>query len=87
MSLSSYSASFYLLHDSSPQGGAYGPDTLCVGMARVGSEDQVTAAGPMKSLLDINFGPPLHSLIIAGTVHIVEQELLDAHRLDGINIS
>jgi len=31
----------------------------------------------MESLLDVDFGPPLHSLIIAGDLHTVEEEILD----------
>lgn len=52
-------------------------------MARIGSREQVIAAGPMHSLSEVNFGPPLHSLIIAGDVHVVEQELLDTHTVGG----
>ncbi len=62
------------------QEGAYTPDTMCVGLARVGSEDQTIVAGPMSSLADIDFGPPLHSLVIAGTLHVVEEEILDLYR-------
>ncbi len=36
---------------------------------------QVVAA-PLAELADVDFGPPLHSLILAGDTHVVEQELL-----------
>lgn len=49
-------------------------------MARVGSEDQSIVAGPMKSLANIEFGLPLHSLIIAGTLHVVEEEILSLYK-------
>ncbi|CAA2993587.1 probable diphthine methyl ester synthase [Olea europaea subsp. europaea] len=56
---------------------AYSEDTTCVGLARVGSEDQVIVAGSMKQLLTIDFGPPLHCLVIVGDVHPVEKEMLE----------
>ncbi len=58
-------------------GGAYGPDTLCVGVARIGSDSQRIVAGSMQQLLDVDFGPPLHSLVIAGDTHPIELEYLE----------
>ena len=58
--------------------GAYSKDTMCVGVARIGSDDQKIVAGPMEALLDVDFGPPLHSLIIAGDLHTVEEEMMQA---------
>lgn len=58
-------------------GGAYGPDTMCVGLARVGAENQTIVAGPMKQLVDMDFGAPLHTLVIAGELHPIEAEMLD----------
>jgi len=57
--------------------GVYGEDTLCVGLARVGTETQQVVSGTMKDLLNVDFGPPLHSLVIAGDVHFLEKEHLD----------
>jgi len=51
-------------------------DTFCVGMARVGQETQVIASGPLKLLKDYDFGPPLHSLVIPGEMHYLEEEML-----------
>jgi len=48
------------------QGGAYGPDTLAVGLSRLGAPDQQIVAGSMQQLLDVDFGAPLHCLVIAG---------------------
>ncbi|KAM3274384.1 hypothetical protein ACQJBY_043470 [Aegilops geniculata] len=62
-------------------GSAYGPDSLCMGVARLGSDDQKIVAGPMKKLLDIDFGPPLHCLIIVGETHPVEQEMLEFYMI------
>jgi diphthamide biosynthesis methyltransferase len=33
-------------------------------------------AGTMKELLEVDFGPPLHSLIISGELHPIEQQML-----------
>jgi len=54
----------------------YNEDTLCVGLARLGTSSQKIVAGSMKELLDIDFGPPLHSLVIVGDTHIMEEEFL-----------
>ena len=61
--------------------GAYGSETLCVGVARLGSEEQQIIAGPMSRLQQADFGPPLHSLVIAGDTHHVEEEILDYYML------
>lgn len=72
------------LNCSRVQGGAYNEDTLCVGLARVGCGDQKIVAGPMKKLKDVDFGPPLHSLVIAGLTHVVEEELLALYRITSL---
>ncbi|KAL8139446.1 hypothetical protein V2J09_005467 [Rumex salicifolius] len=54
----------------------YGEDTTCVGFARIGSEDQIIYAGSMKQLLTVDFGKPLHCLVIVGETHPVEEEML-----------
>ncbi|XP_014507348.1 probable diphthine methyl ester synthase [Vigna radiata var. radiata] len=59
---------------------AYTEDTECVGLARLGSEDQMIVAGTMKQLQLIDFGAPLHCLVIAGNTHPVEEEMLDFYR-------
>lgn len=56
--------------------GAYGEDTLCVGLSRVGQKGQIIAAGTMKQLLTYDFGEPLHSLVLVGTMHYLEEEIL-----------
>lgn len=35
----------------------------------------------MKELLDVDFERPLHSLVIAGDLHPIEQEMLEQLRL------
>ena len=53
---------------------------MCVGLARIGSEDQTIVAGSMGSLVNVDFGPPLHSLIIAGNLHVIEEEMLEFYK-------
>ncbi|KAH1243241.1 putative diphthine methyl ester synthase [Glycine max] len=59
---------------------AYTEDTECVGLARLGNEDQMIVAGTMKQLQLIDFGAPLHCLVITGPTHPVEEEMLDFYR-------
>ncbi|KAJ3704026.1 hypothetical protein LUZ61_007731 [Rhynchospora tenuis] len=58
----------------------YNEDTLCVGIARLGSDSQKIVAGPMKDLRDVDFGDPLHCLVIAGETHDMEGQMLDFYR-------
>ncbi|XP_055995104.1 diphthine methyl ester synthase [Sorex fumeus] len=52
-------------------------ETLCVGLARVGAEDQKIASGTLKQMCTVDLGGPLHSLIITGgTMHPLEMEML-----------
>ncbi|KAK7362575.1 hypothetical protein VNO77_04692 [Canavalia gladiata] len=59
---------------------AYNEDTECVGFARLGSEDQMIVAGNMRQLQFIDFGAPLHCLVITGETHPLEEEMLDFYR-------
>ena len=55
-----------------------GPDSLAVGLARVGHQDQFICFGTLKELRQVNFGSPLHSLILcAPDVHEMELEMLN----------
>ncbi|GAB4852510.1 hypothetical protein Ancab_016724 [Ancistrocladus abbreviatus] len=54
----------------------YSEDSTCVGFARLGSEDQMIVAGSMRQLLAVDFGAPLHCLVIVGETHPVEEEML-----------
>ena len=56
--------------------GAVSPDTLAVGLARLGADSQQLVAGTMQQLLEVDFGPPLHSLVLPGVLHDIERESL-----------
>jgi diphthine synthase len=54
------------------------PNTLAVGVARVGSNVPTLKADFIKNLLKYDFGDPPHSLIFLGQIHFVESEALIA---------
>ncbi|KAK6938944.1 Tetrapyrrole methylase [Dillenia turbinata] len=66
-------------------GSAYNEETTSVGIARLGSEDQIIVAGSMGQLLTVDFGAPLHCLVIAGNTHPLEEEMLEFYALKGEN--
>ena len=55
---------------------AFTEDTLCVGLARVGADDQKLVSGPLSLMTSAELGGPLHSLIIVGKVHPLETDML-----------
>lgn len=65
--------------------GAYNEDTLVVGMARIGQDTQKIVSGSMKELLTIDFGGPLHSLVIPSEMHFLERAMLDHYHWDREN--
>ena len=58
----------------------YSAETLAVGVARVGADDQKIVSGTMKELMSIDFGKPLHSFIIPGNMHFLEKDALNEYR-------
>ncbi|XP_023017977.1 diphthine methyl ester synthase [Leptinotarsa decemlineata] len=57
-------------------------ETLCVGLARVGSDTQKIVACSLREMSKFDLGGPLHSLIIVGPeIHPLEQEFLEQYRL------
>jgi diphthine synthase len=54
--------------------------TLCIGCARIGSDNEVIKAGSAKDLLKFNFGKPVHCLIVPGKLHFMEEEALEMFR-------
>lgn len=63
--------------ESKKKGKLISEETLVVGCARLGSEDQVIKAGSIKDIKKIDFGRPPHCLIIPGKMHFKEEEMLD----------
>ncbi|CAL4930973.1 unnamed protein product [Urochloa decumbens] len=60
---------------------AYDEDSLCIGVARLGSDDEKIVAGPMGKLIDLDFGPPPHCLVIVGETTLVEEEMLEFYMI------
>jgi diphthine synthase len=52
------------------------PGTLCVVLGNVGSNEPVLRADAAKELIDSDFGPAPHSLIVPGELHFMEEEYL-----------
>lgn len=48
--------------------------TLCVGCARIGSENQMIKSGIAKELLKHDFGKAVHCLIVPGKLHFMEED-------------
>ena len=64
------------IRDSLEREGLINEDTLAIGIARVGSKDNIVKAGYIRDLLDYDFGGPLHCIVIPSKLHIVEAEYL-----------
>lgn len=61
----------------------YGPWSLAVGVARIGSRDQKMAAGTLKQLSHIELGAPLHSLVLLGhRTHDLERQFIREFAID-----
>ena len=56
--------------------------TRCVGVARLGSENPEIIYGTADELLQLDFGEPLHTLIIPSELHFIEEEALNQWRAD-----
>jgi len=52
-------------------------NTLACVVARAGAPDAVIAANTLQALQAMDFGPPLHTLVIPGKLHFMEQEALE----------
>uniref|UniRef100_A0A3B4B2G5 diphthine methyl ester synthase n=1 Tax=Periophthalmus magnuspinnatus TaxID=409849 RepID=A0A3B4B2G5_9GOBI len=66
-------------------------DTVCVGVARLGSDDQVIRAAPLRELASCDLGEPLHSLVVTGRLHPLELDMLKVNAqqgaLDGVKMA
>lgn len=50
---------------------------LYVGIARAGSDHPVVSAGPADRIKAVDFGPPLHILIVPASLHDMEKKYLE----------
>ncbi|XP_068599376.1 LOW QUALITY PROTEIN: diphthine methyl ester synthase [Brachionichthys hirsutus] len=51
-------------------------DTVCVGVARLGADDQKLCAATLRQLASHDLGGPLHSLVVTGRLHPLEVDML-----------
>ncbi|KAL8698302.1 MAG: hypothetical protein Q9224_001912 [Gallowayella concinna] len=63
--------------------GAYGADSLAIGVARLGAHDQRMAVGTLKEMSECDLGPPLHSLVLLGArAHDLERDYIREYAFD-----
>ena len=60
---------------------AFNEETLCFGLARVGTSSQKISSGTLKQFMDFDMGEPMHSFIICGEMHEIEQEMFDFFKI------
>ena len=54
---------------------SYNEDTPCIGLARVGTSTQKIVSGTLKSFMNKDLGEPMHSFIICGEMHDLEEDM------------
>lgn len=55
---------------------SFSPNSFCIGLARVGSDDQTIIRCKLSEMVDKDLGKPLHSLVIEGNLHPLEEDML-----------
>ncbi|KAK6346983.1 diphthine synthase [Orbilia brochopaga] len=79
-----------LMTEESRGGAAYGKDSLAIGIARLGSEDQKFTVGTLEELACSDLGPPLHSLVLVGRkihdmeITFIRDFAIDRERFDAV---
>jgi len=57
-------------------------DSVCVGVSRVGADNQQIHVARLQDLVTADLGSPLHSLVIAGHMHPLEIDMLKLYTSD-----
>ena len=60
----------------SSERGAMDEESLVAVVARAGSPDCLVAAGKLEEMRKTSFGPPLHTIVVPGKLHFMEEESL-----------
>jgi len=55
-------------------------ETKLVGIARIGSKSEKIKYGTAEQLMKEDFGAPLHSIIVPGKLHFMEEEMLKLYQ-------
>jgi diphthine synthase len=56
------------------------PTTPCVGVARLGCASERIVFATAKDMQQVDFGEPMHSLIVPGALHFHEEEMLELYK-------
>lgn len=59
-------------------------DRICIGMARVGQPTQLVVSGTPEQLLKVDFGEPLHSLVVSGEMHELEEAMVKSFAAEAV---
>lgn len=51
-------------------------DSICIGLSRIGSSTEKIVKTTIRNALELDLGPPLHSLVIPGQMHLLEEDML-----------
>jgi hypothetical protein len=63
----------------------YTSSTLAFGVSRLGQSDQQIVSGTLAELLSVDFGAPLHSLVLAAPeIHEIEQAMFEYYHWDKV---
>lgn len=68
--------------EGSSEPSVLGPDSVCVGVARIGAEDQKIIVTSLHDMVETKLGDPLHSLVIPGCLHPFEIDMLRLYAKD-----
>ncbi|XP_068993756.1 diphthine methyl ester synthase [Neodiprion pinetum] len=69
--------------EAGEKGLAFTGDSLAVGLARVGADDQRIVACSLREMTEADLGPPLHCLVVTGPIlHPLEAEYLLQYATD-----
>jgi diphthine synthase len=52
-------------------------ETMCIGLARIGSDTQKIMSGSLLEMSKNDLGEPLHCFIVSGNLHPMEAEFLE----------
>jgi diphthine synthase len=57
-------------------GNVLSDDSVVCVVARAGSKEPIVRANSIKNLIEMDFGPPLHTLVVPGKLHFMEIDAL-----------
>lgn len=56
------------------------PDQLVIGLARIGTKTQQMKTCALEEMVNVDLGDPLHTLVVVGETHPMEDEYIDMFR-------